>query len=198
MSDINSIAGDLGDTYFIVKESEKLRDSLRTEFFDAAKEAQAKESLAQKTWTSPEASGDPTALALKYNPGWLIESVEEDRVILVEDPDFKQVSVTATGERDTYVVTKQIRSGSTLVDDERLQKDDPILWENVSYIPGLDVLSEWIPDKHLDDIAEKLGLKRQLRNPNDLTPEDVEAIKPYVYEGKKTKALTVKVSKDEE
>lgn len=198
---IEQIVGDLGDTYFIREDAEKLQKTLRSEFFDAAALSQEDASLATKTWVAPEGVSDPEGLAAKYNPGWLIANKQdgaENHLLLVEDPDFKEVVITADGGDGRYTITKQIRSGSTLVDDERMIEEDPDLWDQVSYIPGVDILSNWIPEKYLDQVAHDIGLKRQLRNPDDLTPEEVESIKPYVYEGKKVKALIVKLAKDEE
>jgi hypothetical protein len=77
-------------------------------------------------------------------------------------------------------------------------EQDPDLWDRVSYLPGEDYIERYIPNNMRDEFISKTGLKRQLRNPDDLTPEDIEAIKPYAYEGKKVKALTVKLAKDEE
>jgi hypothetical protein len=198
---IEEIVGDLGDTYFIREDAEKLQKTLRSEFFDAATLSQEDASLATKTWIAPKGVSDPEGLATKYNPGWLIanrQDGEENHLLLVEDPDFKEVTVTSEGDNGRYTITKQIRSGSDLIDDDRMIEEDPDLWDQVSYYPALDFLRQWVPEEDLERAAIGIGLSRQLKNPDDLTPEEIESIKPYAYEGKKVKALIVKLAKDEE
>jgi hypothetical protein len=68
---IESIVGDLGDTYFIREDAQKLQDSLRTEFFEAAKGSQSEEFLATKVWTAPEEASDPEASQMTGVYFWL-------------------------------------------------------------------------------------------------------------------------------
>jgi len=69
---------------------------------------------------------------------------------------------------DGYVYSRQMNVGSPTLDDERLQKEDPQLWEDITYIPE--------PE-------------RTLRPLEDLTPEQLARIGDYLLKGKSVAKL---------
>jgi hypothetical protein len=96
-----------------------------------------------------------------------------------------------------YVVTKTIRSGSALLDDERMQAVDPELYESVTTWPAwVKTVREYASKTAFEKILKAVQPERVLRE--DLSPEEFEQVKVYAYEGPKSVALNVRYAgKDE-
>lgn len=214
MSDeLQEIAHALGEVYFMRKEAEDEQKLLREEFFDAITESFEGEDLARKTVAIPEDIINATEWAEKYNPGWRVVMIQSEQVILEEDPAFKssmivvrtdpfEVSAPTKKKPDRvktvygYVVTKTIRSGTTLIDADRMREVDADLYNQVTTLPpwweGIKEFVTGDPAK----VFAALGEYRVLRD--NLTDKEIAAIKPYVYEGPKTKALNVSYAAEDE
>lgn len=195
-------ANTLGEVYFIRKDAEDEQKELRDEFFRKTTLEIKSENLAQKTVKIPEsiAADKAEIFVLQYNPGWIIITNQDDNFIIEEDPDYKQFSIV-TETNPAYVVTKTIRLGTTMLDLERLKLDDSQLyWRVTKYNSRYEILFEYDP-KSKDRIVKFLQDREDLRvikNPDDLSSEDLEALGPYTFEGPKTKALNVRKAKPEE
>jgi hypothetical protein len=223
-SNVREVAASLGEVYFIAKDAKSEQEDLRLAFFAAAAQAHETKGLAQKTVEVPQGV-DATSYAEQYHPGWKVVDVAHDhtlgqgaKVLMVEDPDTKpwqEVIQTSepvievkkdgtTKEHPGYVVSKTIRSGSALVDDERLKRDNYALYQAVTEFPGFALyadlvaqFTEWQPDE-LEMWLEDHGVERVMKSLKSLTPEQVDALKPYVYEGPKSSVLNVRYAKPDE
>jgi len=212
------IGSELGEVYYIEKDAADELKDLRVEFFLAAKVAKELEPLARKTVAVPEGldHDDAVAYALKYHSGYrLVEGQDEEteRLVLEEDPDLipHQVVIQVDGnvidskgnEHPGYVISKSIRAGSSLLDDERLREEDPDLWEEITEIPNYDYLYALLLSAGVDedDIDEKIvnsGIERVPIHPDKLSRQQNAQLAEYLYEGPKTKALLVNYAKPEE
>lgn len=212
---LDEIAADTGVAHTLKTESEALLKTLKKEFFDAATAQIDPKSLATKTVAIPTSVpvDDSKAFALKYNPGWVF--VEQRampngsvRVIIQEDPAFRSFShVVRVDDETGYHVSRSVASGSVLVDDERLKVEDKRLYEEVTYVPMYDALTDMLSqDDRLTAveidarIQEYVGdqLTRTLVSLKDLTPKQQRALKPYMYEGPKQARLLVRTAKESE
>jgi hypothetical protein len=221
LSSLDKIALDTGIAHGLADATKKVLAEIRKEFFNAITiqiEAE-KTPLAKKTVAVPTSIpvDDASAYALKYNPGWrLVESrVMPDgsaKVIIEEDPAFRSYSHIVRvenpdeGEYKGYHVSRSVVSGSVLLDDERLKKEDKALWEEITYIPMYESLANMLLGSGVDPeevdtrLQKYLGdnLKRILKPLTDLTAKQQKRIKPYMYEGPKTLKLLVREAKDAE
>jgi hypothetical protein len=148
-----------------------------------------------------------------YNPGWLRDKASETdndyHFILIEDPAFMQHEIRVPASEDFadafpngWTVTKTVRSGTPMIDLDRMKKDDPDLYIEVTYVEYYDVLRDLVyeanvdPDE-VDARIAKYNFPRQPKSSEQLTPEQMVAVQPYTYEGKKTVALNVRPYKDD-
>lgn len=171
---IEEILAELGPAYIGWKENEKKKDKLKKEFFETATEELQGETLAKKTVKLPGPTEDEaTELCKKKYPGWIIDQVilspDTDlegwfRFTLSEDPALQPY----TAEYEGVEFSRQIVSGSVFVDDERLKKEDPELWDEITFIPP--------PPPP----------KRRLRVIEELEPELQAKVQEYMYEGPPT------------
>jgi hypothetical protein len=228
MSDeLDQIAGELGEVYFIKKDAEKELSELRTTLFDKITETFDESQLAQKTYRAPywkyKSAGDAQAGAEKFNSGWRALSVDDNAddtddwvVLLGEDPGFKQASIVVEAENVVdskgkphpgYVVTKTVRKGTDFFDIEQLQVDDEDFFWKITEWPRDEVaLLEQLFDTE-DDLSTYLlecvhltddQYGRVMVSPDTLSGEDIEKLGPYVYEGPKQLALNVRYAKPDE
>lgn len=215
--DPTMIAEVLGEVYFIEKETAIEKNQLKDEFFKAIAASIKTESLATKVATAPKSCTTmDSALGYfkQYHPGW-IASITENKgkfsATLQEDPDFIQesilvlVSVTDIDgkEHPGYVVTKEVRSGTAMLDIDRLKAEDLDLYYAITeiehYILIADIFWDFdIPPEDFEEPIKQAGLPRVLKNPDELTDEQQAAIMPYSFEGPRVKALRVRYAKDDE
>lgn len=175
MSDLNGITANLGLAYDSWKEFEKHKEKFRKEFFEKATKECAKdvaEKLAQ--WYSPCEESEARKQILKYNPGWLVMAirtaffqVNDERIpgweaVIEEDPAFK--AFVYVNETDERVYKRSVAQGPLLLDDERMEVEDPELLSEVSFVlPWGD---------------------RVLMSLETLNPQTTAAVAPYLYRGK--------------
>lgn len=218
-STISDIALDIGEVHFIEKDAKDEKAKLREEFFLGAALENQVSTLAHKTATVPDsirAESEARAFVEQYNSGWrIIEGVEKDNgwvFTIEEDPMYKPYHIVVEVEdlldsngkpHPGYVVSKTIVSGGVMLDTERLKIDNHALYEEVTTFENYDILANMLYHANVDveDINARLaqaGIPLVAKNPDDLTPEQNEAIKPYSYEGPKSLRLNVNYAKEEE
>lgn len=205
MSDIKTpkeVAPILGEVYWYWKDAEAEKEVLRKQFFDACTEAARKSGLAQRTAIVPDDIVGTTNIseyAERYNPGWLVISIDGSKVLIEEDPSLKGITevvlmdmLDRNGKKQPgVVVTKTIVSGSVMVDTERMIAIDPDLYADVTMWKGLP-----IDDLAIDDYLEEIGWPREIRP--DLSDSQIESIKEYTYEGRRSAKLNVRYAKPDE
>ena len=152
--------------------------------------------------------GNPETYIEKYFPDWTVKEVDNrvtpiQSIVVQENPAFK--SYTEIVNLDPwevkgktvygYVISRSVASGQIYVDDERLANLDSDLysevteWENsdLIYLLGLS-----------DEQLEGTGWPRLVKSPDDLTPAQVEKLKPYLYPAPSTAKLLVRYAKEDE
>lgn len=179
MTDLNEVTENLGRHYSAWKQEEKLKNKFKDEFFDAATEALKKEVPAQiyeKIVAASEA--DAKALAQKKFPTYkVLDALPEYdgyRVVLEENPELRSFSHEAP---DGMVYQRQVVQGAAMIDDEKIQLEDPELWDAVTYLPEP---------------------KRILRPLDQLDPELLAQLEKYIYAAKPTVKLPAPRKKKEE
>lgn len=214
---IQDIARETGGWHQLQKESSTELGKSRLEFFDACSKQVSTKTLAQKTFLIKEKGltlVDAEKRTLKYNPGWVkvISNGDKDKgwkFRLREDPDLigHTVITDPIDDEPGYVVTRTIRSGSTMIDLDRMEKDDYDLFMGVTFMAEDEMLRDildlsGVPREEwgvaLENTYHRFGLHRQPKPADQLTPAQVEAIKPYMYEGPKSVALNVRLAKPED
>lgn len=204
------IVVDLAPAYHEWKGGEKTKNKLKTEFFDAItkylkENGEQAEDLIYIFAKSPD---EATELAQKQHPGWVIEDWRDHptepgayEIIIKEDPQFQPFTI----EHDGYIWGRQVAEGSTMLDDERLQVDNPDLWKSVTAYPYQNLLEDIAYEAGMDprDVefeedgfkgfdgyiewqCEKHGLKRSLKPMDELDEELLAQLKEYTYIGSPT------------
>ena len=112
-----------------------------------------------------------------------------------------QASLKQRAERVAY---GRRPAGVPQIDDARMKLADPGLYDAVTRPQGYDWIFAMLSDfsveaREVDDmIQQRLPSDWPVELRDDLTPEEVEEIRPYTYEGKKTLALKVRYAKESE
>lgn len=158
-------------------------EKLRKRFFAALSNKHKAVDRPMKTVYTEET--DPIKaeeFVLQYHPGWKITdnrpAGKGRKFILEQDPDLiGDTVVTGDPETPGYVVTRTIRSGTTMIDLDRLKVEQPELYNDVTELPQVE---------------------RQPKEEKDLTPQQINQIRPYIYEAKKSVALNVRKAKPED
>lgn len=170
MTDLNEVTDNLGHHYTAWKHEEKMKNKFKDEFFEAATEELKKEVPAQIYEKIVAASeSEAKAMAQKKFPTFRVLDVlpEYDgyRVALEENPELRSFSYEST---DGFIYQRQVVQGAAMIDDEKLQKEDPDLWEAVTHIPEP---------------------KRTLKPLDQLDPELLVQLEKYIYAAKPTVKL---------
>lgn len=179
--DLNEITGELGRQYRAWKESEKAKDKLKKWFFDAATEA-LKDATPSQVIERIEAVDEEEALRIaqrRFQRHRVVDVVEHSEgqwdLILEEDPQLKDFSWINPSDGQVY--SRVIAEGAPSLDDESLMEEQPGLWEAIT----TEVTS------------------RELRPLEELTPEQVAAIQPYLTMPKpQSRLLAPRKAKKEE
>jgi hypothetical protein len=217
---IDAIAQDTAEWHFTHADAKAELANHRLELFEAITESfRAPDSTrAQKTVVASKAKFKDFTVAEayvdKYNAGWQRLSMSETddayRFILIEDPEFMAASILVKPTEDFpsgFVVTKTVRSGTMMYDLDRMKDEDHDLYLAVTWMPNEEFLADMLyhanmdADEivaYIDTWATKYGVMRQPKSAEQLTSEQIEAIRPYMYEGKKTVALNVREAKPED
>lgn len=168
VNDIETIVKELADAYGKSKKFTATKDVKRKEFFAAITEEMESRELAERVIEEPAMATDDTwadveaRVKMRY-PTWTIEDYRSHpdkeevwEIILKEDPELMPYSIEVDGK----IWQRQIVSGSVYVDDERLKKEDPELWLEVS---------------------EEVRVLRPLE---DLEAHTLAKLQNYIFEGK--------------
>jgi hypothetical protein len=161
MSNLDDATSKLGEAYRSWKRLEKEKDAAKREFFELATTELGSE-LPEQSVEHVEAETEEEALriAQRLFHRHLVKDVREDEegwhVILEEDPELREF--TYINRSDGYVYKRSISEGAPSLDDQGLAQEQPELWEAITH-----------------EIT-----RRELRPLEDLTPEQVQALRPYL------------------
>jgi len=208
MTKLEKLTKDLGEAYDAYKAAERTfagedkkkknrQTGLKEEFFDGATELVAKSTLAQKTVVVPEGIEDQESWAARRNPRWKVLEVENNRVLLEEDPRFKPF--TYVNRKTKRVWTRSVRDGSLLLDDNELQERDLDLWKRVTQLVNYDFVCEVLfhANVHASDIDEFIDkievfcpAERALVPFENMSPDDLADVQEYMYPGSPVVSLS--------
>lgn len=193
---LERIANDFGDAYLSAKEAESDKKSLQKELFSAFNNLVEP---ARKTVDCPYWDNEMIENWVKqYHPGWVIIDIGDDeKILLEEDPALMAYSYTA---QDGMVYGRSQVNGSPMLDDERLRKEDPTLYESITTYPepwfslvqgamgyvSEDAVGMATVAKYLDE----QGLGRALKPIDTLTDEQLQALQEYMVPGRVSVKLT--------
>lgn len=164
MTDLGDITEALGESYDEWKSWEKRKNIRKDEFFAAATEELKDEVLSQRVETI-DAGGEEQALRIAqrryYNENITdirrIEGEDRWQVVIEEDPALRPF--TYINKHDGRVYSRQLVTGTPLLDDESIREEDPELWEQIT-----------------EEVTE-----RKMKSLDDMTDEELAAIQPYIY-----------------
>ncbi|WP_028058392.1 hypothetical protein [Candidatus Solirubrobacter pratensis] len=163
----------LGRAYEGWKLHEKAKNTRRDEFFERMTDLAAESGLAEVLVETVAANGvEATDRLEKYHPRHKVDAIRvglpagrdgyEYEAILIERPEFKPMSYV--NAEDGTVYTKQVQDGPFLVDDERLAKENVLLYEQLVFeFPWGGTTLRPLDSLHADNLA---------------------ALQPYIYRGK--------------
>lgn len=163
MSDLERITTGLGENYKAWKLAEKTKDRAKREFFNAVNEKLSEE-ISQQVIEKVEASDMEEALRVGQRrfPRFRVVDCQQPEgddywhLILEENPELKEFSYL--NRSDGQVYQRIIAEGSPILDDEGLAEEQPELWEAIT-----------------TEVTT-----REVRPIEDLTPEQVAALQPYI------------------
>lgn len=204
---VKEIVADLAPAYKEWKGGEKTKNKLRDEFFEAITSKLQEDGEAAEDLIIVEATSGVEAIeeAQRRRPGWLVEdwrpSPDLDgsyEVIVVENPEFMPFTI----EFDGQVWGRQITEGDSMLDNEKIEADDPDLWKRVTAYPNQSLLEDIAygagmdPNDHAFEMngykgfdgyiewqCERHGVKRSLKPFDDIADEDLAALQGYMYSG---------------
>lgn len=214
MSELDRITTLLGQEYKQWKTSEKTKDGIREEFFDAA--TKTTNNLSERYVIVPHSLGmteeGARAACEQYYSRWNVGAIrvcsDGWEAILIEKPEYQTFSYV--NHELGLVFTKQVNDGAPMLDDELLKAEDPDLYKEVTAIP----FEGWIKDvmyhcgvdgNDVDDELEKYltllsgGPERKLKNLESLDTDTLAKLSDYIYEGQPTVKLAApRKAKEEE
>jgi hypothetical protein len=178
--DLRNLTRELGTHYDQWKESEKRKNHLRDEFFHQINEELKQEVPPQIVVEFP--TDDEEAALRQAQRQYIRHRVVSTapveggfQVILEEDAELRPF--TYINEADGRVYQRIISEGSPTLDDDSLQEENPALWEAIT-----------------EEVTE-----RKLRPLEQLTPEQLEQLQPYISMPKPQVRLAApRKAKDEE
>lgn len=168
---LSEVLDKLDESYKGWKGGEKNKNKYKDEFFRMAVEALKEETLAEKVVeVKTQYQNRAIEIVGQRYPEWEIVSPRDNvrphpdkpgyyEVIIRENPYYKPFSIEHNGK----IFQRQIVAGSALLDDERLQEENPELWEKVTFVPE--------PERQLKDLDE-------------LDPTTLAELQEYMYQGK--------------
>lgn len=153
-TELEELVKELADSYHLEKSAKKTKDELRKQFFGSVTKGFNESDLAEDL-VVVDAEDEETALkeAELKHPTYSAEAAREHpeaegkfEVIIRERPEYKSFSISVNGE----VWQRQTIVGAPVIDEVRLQQEDPELFEEVTTLPTERVMK---PLKDIDDIA---------------------------------------------
>jgi hypothetical protein len=202
---LNDITAELGTAYKEWKGGEKKKNAAKDKFFMAIN-AELNEQIPAQTyavsgpWGVGMSEEDAREEFVKRHPGWNVEELrvcsEGWEAILVED--ITLAPFTYVNKDEGMVYQRQVVSGSIMLDDERLQADDPELWNLVMEIPNRQIIENVMYEcgqepedlsAALDTLWTNYNGPRTLKPLETLDDEVLARLSDYIYEGRPTVKL---------
>jgi hypothetical protein len=197
-NDLTNATAELGKTYKLWKSAEKAKDDRKKEFFAAA--TKAVEGEIGEMVVDVEAADEAALISFieKQYPAHEMEDFRPNQektgwyeVILIERPDLKPF--TFVNEEDGMVYQRQVTQGSPMLDDERLETENPDLYKRVTEVVGFDYMKEIAYeagvhqrelDSWFDNFFDHFPPTRKLRDLGTLDPETLAELQDYIYMSK--------------
>lgn len=201
------IVKDLAPAYKEWKGGEKSKNKFKEEFFDAITEYLEEHGEPAESYLMVTAPSEEAAIesAMQQRPGWIVDAVRpcddiQDawEVIVVEDPQYMSFTV----EFDGQVWGRQVAEGSMMLDDDRIQAEDPDLWkavtsyphqlllEDIAYEAGMSPKDEEFEmdeykgfGGYIEWQCERHGVHRSLKPMDEIDDADLAGLKKYMYPG---------------
>lgn len=182
--------------YNAAEKSADRKAQAQKRFFDAIDQTLEEQVRKQQIvpFTGTEDEPVETFIA-RQHPGWRLRRVTDSgEIIIEEDPKFMKFSFTNKELGVTFQRTTAQASNS--IDDERLRKENPRLWEQITEWPEpwysmiYNFAESLGPDLGPNDIHNQLdiylrnmGLGRVLKNPDDWSDAEFRALSKYIVPG---------------
>lgn len=178
MNRLSDITKKLGYVHAKSKQIEKELKASRSEFFEAIdNEIIENDTLARQTITFVPPKGKEDAEDLithvkRFYPGWRIaeSGSKKNTHIIEEDPAFKKF--VYVNREDGNIYRRNVSQGGPSLDDDRLKKENPKLWERITEV-------RIIPEQEV----------RVLTDLDSLPSRDLSAIQEYLVPGPMTVKL---------
>lgn len=213
--DLDKLTSRFGRAYTSAKKAAERQAKVQAEFFNAID--QTLEGLVRRhqivEFTGKDEPYD-TWITTRY-PGWRLRSVSEDgeRLVIEEDPKF--MKFTFVNKADGMVYGRTVSQSGNGLDIERLQEENPELWEQITTWPEpwFSMLREYAHrwnidqtigdpdalDVHIGEYLKEKGMLRTLKNPELWTEEEFAALEQYMMPGKlSTRLVPPRKATDEE
>ncbi len=170
--ELDEITAELGREYKAWKKGEKNKNDAKKKFFEAIDKMLGDETpaiITTQVFADSDLEAEQRAVQRYpgYTPGVLIgPAIEGDpwTVTLEEDPTLRPYTYISS---DGMVYSRQVVSGSPMLDDERLRDEDPELWEAITHIPQ----------------------ERVMKPLEELSDDQLAALSDFMYSGKPTVKL---------
>lgn len=197
--DIIDITKKFGEAYARSKDWDAAKENGRKRFFQAATQELEKKRLPRKTVEVPK-DQDVLEFIKIYHPGWrvLVDSVKVmNHVVIERDPALMKYSFI--NPEDNMVYGRTYSESGPMLDEEKLQQDDPDLWLAISEYDPASIaftkaamqealswthaeLTNSFLDKIIDDFLTD-RLSRVVKNPSTWTTEQSTAVQKYMVPG---------------
>jgi hypothetical protein len=159
---VDDITRQLGEAYRAWKHAERVKNELRDAFFKAATE-ELEQEVPPQVVERVEADSEESALRVAQRRFVRHRCVDvarvsdtEYNVTLEEDASIRPFTYINPG--DEYVYSRQVVEGSPILDDDGVREEHPELWEEIT-----------------EEVVE-----RRMKPMSELTPEQAEALRPYI------------------
>lgn len=177
--DFENVTTDLGISYRLAKEADKRKSESRSKFFELINE-QENEEPTEFVFVKASSELEAVFRINKYRPAHrVVNSREVDGGYEFElQIDSKYRTFTYVNPSDGMVYSRQARSGSLHIDEERLRDENPELYERVTYVPQEPVLRDLdeIEDEDAAELAEYMYSEAptmRLAPPRKAKPEEL-------------------------
>lgn len=159
--ELNDLTRRLGENYDRYKEYERAKNGLRDQFFDKVTEELSDE-IAPQIVAEYETDDEEQALRqaqrqyVRHSVVGTARTESGYQVVLQEDPALRPFEYV--NPSDGRVYRRIISEGSPILDDEAIQDEKPELWDAIT-----------------EEVTE-----RRLKPLENLTPEQVAELQPYI------------------
>jgi hypothetical protein len=200
MTDLDIITSKFGHVYAQSKAYTNDKDTAQKLMFESFTQAAKNGALAQRIIDNPSRLSNAEYVQKNF-PGWRLVKARNHRTVMIEeDPEF--VKYTYINKSDGMVYGRTVAESGLSLDDTALREDNPELWNQISEWPEplytmlWQIIDRWAgypaeSDELVIAMMSDFGIQRKVRPPSDWTPEQTEAVGPYMIPGKLTVRLVV-------